>query len=190
MNGRNLIGLLLVIAAVQYSLLVTVCEALRPNYSISKDSLSDLGVGSTAPIYNGSAILLGILTIISSYLIFKEFKRPAFAATILLTGVGAAGVGIFPETVIGIHGTFALLAFLFGAIAAMYSALMVRAGARYLFLLLGIISISMLVLDHFGRTLGLGPGGIERMIVYPVLIWSIAFGGYLIGSQDKKVGKS
>jgi len=26
----------------------------------------------------------------------------------------------------------------------------------------------------------IGPGGMERMIVYPALIWLIAFGGYLM----------
>jgi hypothetical protein len=28
--------------------------------------------------------------------------------------------------------------------------------------------------------LGLGAGGMERMVVYPVLLWSIGFGGYLM----------
>ena len=30
----------------------------------------------------------------------------------------------------------------------------------------------------------LGIGGIERWIVYPVILWVIAFGGYLSGRAD------
>jgi hypothetical protein len=32
--------------------------------------------------------------------------------------------------------------------------------------------------------LGLGPGGMERMIVYPVLVWLIGFSGYLIAVSE------
>jgi len=32
--------------------------------------------------------------------------------------------------------------------------------------------------------LGLGPGGMERMIVWPILVWGTAFGGYLFGSSS------
>jgi hypothetical protein len=34
--------------------------------------------------------------------------------------------------------------------------------------------------------LGLGNGGMERMIVYPVLTWGISFGGYLLGMSHPK----
>jgi hypothetical protein len=35
--------------------------------------------------------------------------------------------------------------------------------------------------------LGLGLGGIERFVVYPLLLWMLGFGAYLIGdSSDKK----
>jgi len=32
-----------------------------------------------------------------------------------------------------------------------------------------------------GHHLGLGPGGIERLIVYPLIIWSMRLGGALMG---------
>jgi hypothetical protein len=34
--------------------------------------------------------------------------------------------------------------------------------------------------------LGIGPGGMERMIVYPELIWFILFSGYLIALSEKQ----
>jgi hypothetical protein len=33
--------------------------------------------------------------------------------------------------------------------------------------------------------LGIGPGGMERMIVYPVLIWLAGFSGHLIVLSEK-----
>jgi len=32
--------------------------------------------------------------------------------------------------------------------------------------------------------LSLGPGGMERMIVYPVLLWVIGFSGYLMSLKN------
>jgi hypothetical protein len=31
--------------------------------------------------------------------------------------------------------------------------------------------------------LGIGRGGIERMIVFPVLMWALGFGGFMMGSK-------
>jgi hypothetical protein len=30
----------------------------------------------------------------------------------------------------------------------------------------------------------IGHGGAERMIVYPAMLWMLAFGGYLMGSRE------
>jgi hypothetical protein len=30
----------------------------------------------------------------------------------------------------------------------------------------------------------LGSGGIERWVVYPLLLWALAFGGYLLGEES------
>jgi len=32
--------------------------------------------------------------------------------------------------------------------------------------------------------LGLGVGGIERIVAYPLLLWVVGFGGYLMGSSQ------
>jgi hypothetical protein len=44
----------------------------------------------------------------------------------------------------------------------------------------GVMTLVATVLYVNGIYLGLGPGGMERMVVYPVLLWSIGFGGYLM----------
>ena len=44
----------------------------------------------------------------------------------------------------------------------------------------GVITLLAIVLYGTDTYLGLGQGGMERMIVYPVLIGGLAFGGYLM----------
>ena len=51
---------------------------------------------------------------------------------------------------------------------------------------MGITALVALVLFVTGNFLTLGRGGMERMIAYPEVLWAIGFGGYLIGSEDKK----
>ncbi len=53
-------GLVLFAGAAQFFLLVLIAEALYPQYSVANNYISDLGVGSTAYIFNTSIVLLGI----------------------------------------------------------------------------------------------------------------------------------
>ena len=38
-----------------------------------------------------------------------------------------------------------------------------------------------------GPDLGLGVGGMERMVVYPMTVWLIALGGYLMAADGAKL---
>ena len=53
---------------------------------------------------------------------------------------------------------------------------------------LGLFSLSLHIMgDMFGIVSAYGPwghGGSERLIVYPVLIWMVALGGYHMGSSS------
>ena len=51
----------------------------------------------------------------------------------------------------------------------------------YFSVFLGIVSLSALVLFASGTYLGLGKGGMERMVAYPALLWVVGFGCYQIG---------
>ncbi len=59
---------------------------------------------------------------------------------------------------------------------------------RFVSLLLGAVSlltlISTLFLGDGSPMTVLGIGGIERWIVYPMILWVIDFGGYLSGRAD------
>ena len=51
--------------------------------------------------------------------------------------------------------------------------------------ILGLIALGALIL-HMGKIyLGLGAGGMEHMIVYPILIWGAGFGGHLMAHPEK-----
>ena len=54
----------------------------------------------------------------------------------------------------------------------------------YLAVVLGLLSLISLALFGLGIYLGLGAGGMERMIAYPTLLWALGFGGHLIGSSE------
>lgn len=180
-NGR-VAGALIFGGAAQFLLLLVVAESLYPKYSVSANYISDLGVGLTAPIFNTSVFLLGALVAVSSFFLHARFGSRLFAATVLLTGIGAAGVGVFPETAGSIHGYFALVTFLFSGISAIVS---VRTGVsaplKAYSVLLGALTIVCLFLYVSGHYYGLGRGGMERLIVYPSLIWALGFSGSIVG---------
>lgn len=105
MYSKRIAGLLCFVGASQFLIIMLICEALYPGYSVSENMISDLGVGSTAAFFNSSIIILGGTTLAS------------------------------------------------------------------------------LLLFVLGSYLGLGPGGMERMVVYPVILWGVGFGGYLMASE-------
>jgi len=54
----------------------------------------------------------------------------------------------------------------------------------YFSVVAGAIKLTATLLFLSGAYFGLDVGGMERMIVYPVLLAGIAFSGYLIGASN------
>jgi len=103
---------------------------------------------------------------------------------IALAGIGALGVGLFPETTGIWHSIFSLVVFLFAGLAALVTARFQRKPMFYFSIILGLVTLVALVLYIGSEYLGLGPGGMERMVVYPVLVWSIGFGGHMMATDE------
>ena len=99
---------------------------------------------------------------------------------LILSSIGALGVALFPETAGPVHAIFSLIVFLFGGLAAVASFQLEELPMNYLSILLGAVSLTALGLTISGTNLGLGPGGMERMIAYPALFWLIGFGSHLM----------
>ena len=187
LDDTKVAGTLLFLGAVQFLIVLVVAEALYPNYSVSLNYISDLGVGSTALIFNSSVFLLGLLVVAGAYFIREAFKSNFLFITLTLTGIGAMMVGLFPETAGVMHTIASLITFLFGGLAAIVSYRVEKPPFSYLSVVLGALGLVGLGLFASGNYLSLGVGGMERMIAHPVLLWAVGFGGHLVShSKDAK----
>lgn len=187
LDDTKVAGTLLFLGAVQFLIVLVVAEALYPNYSVSLNYISDLGVGSTALIFNSSVFLLGLLVVAGAYFIREAFKSNFLFITLTLTGIGAMMVGLFPETAGVMHTIASLITFLFGGLAAIVSYKVENPPFSYLSVVLGALGLVGLGLFASGNYLSLGVGGMERMIAHPVLLWAVGFGGHLVShSKDAK----
>jgi hypothetical membrane protein len=189
-DRKVLAGALLFVGAVQFIIGMILAEVSYPGYNTSTNFISDLGAQQTsAPIFNASVSLLGILVIAASYLIWKEFSNVIVSALFFLSGIGSLGVGIFPESAGTIHMVVSLIAFLFGGLSAIASVWIVRPPFSYLSILLGAIGLIALGLFASGSYLGIGPGGMERVVAYPIILWLAGFGGYLMSPYRQELKK-
>lgn len=176
-------GALLMIGSIQYIIVMIVAEALYPNYSISNNFISDLGVGPTAVIFNPSIIIFGLLVIAASYVLFKNTGNRLHSLMLFLAGAGAAMVGLFPLYWGIVHDLSAATAFSAGGFAAILTYWYTRQPFRWFSVAIGIFSLASLQLFMLGIYLGIGQGGMERMIAYPVILWVACYGGYLSASE-------
>jgi len=184
-NGR-IAGILFFIAVSQFVFGLTIAEARYSGYSISVNYISDLGVGPSSMIFNSSVFLLGLLLIIGAYFLQCALNFKVLTVLLVLTAVGTMGVGVFTENYKAIHPVVSIVAFLFGGLAAIASYKLLKLPFSVLCVIFGLMTISALALFASKTYLGLGVGGMERMIVYPILMWGAGFGGYLIGYPEKR----
>ncbi len=189
MNNRELAGIFIFVGAVQFIIGMVLAEIFYPGYNVSGNYISDLGATCngtciiyqpTAFIFNTSVIILGILILLGSYCIWQEFQNIIISIQIALSGLGAVGVGLFPETAGSLHLIVSFIAFFFAALSAIAASKLVKPPFTYFSMVLGIASLAALALFALKFYMGLGPGGLERMIAYPVLLWAVGFGGYLM----------
>lgn len=173
-------GALIFIGATQFIICMVIAEALYPGYSVSGNFISDLGVGDVAIIFNSSVFILGVTIVASVYFLMQTYPYKLLLTFLILCGIGAMGVGIFPETYGIIHTIVSLITFLFGALSAITSYKIQKPPLSHFAVILGLMSLIALVLFGAGIYLGLDRGGMERMIAYPTLLWAIGFAGSLI----------
>jgi hypothetical membrane protein len=178
-------GVLFFIAATQFVLGLIVTEALYPGYSISKSEISYLGLGPSAMVFNASIFLLGLLIIVGTYFLQRAFNVKILTVLLTLATLGFMVVGIFTHYSQQIHFISALVALLFDGLSAIYSYKLMKLTISLINILLGLITLPASVLYIVKQYLGLGTWGMERIIVYPNLIWTLGFGSYLITLSKK-----
>ncbi len=182
MNRAATAGLLLFLAILQFFMFFRVAESIYPGYSVSNNYISDLGVGPAAGVFNTSIILLGLGVMAAAYLALPAFKSRVLSVLVGLAGFGAMGVGVFPENVPVLHTVMSFITFFFAGVAAVYAGRIFKQAIGMLSLISGLTSLAALALFATNNYLGLGHGGMERMIVYPVLAWGLLIAGYLLSA--------
>lgn len=163
-------------------------------YSTHFNDISDLG--STRPpdskiyqpsatIFNSTMVLAGLLLLVSNIVVFLKFRKWGFSIPYVLFATGILGVGIFPGNVALFHRLFAMLTFVMGSFMCITSFFLIKGYLGKAGVVIGTASLIFL----FGANLFIpywGSGGTERWVAYPILIWLIAFGGYLLGYATQR----
>jgi hypothetical membrane protein len=119
---------------------------------------------------------------------------------LLLMALAAMSVGVFTKDFTLAHGAVSSGAFFFAGLSALAAAKVMKKPLSLVSIILGVMTLTALALFSSGMVtsgsltstealdssfyLGLGPGGMERMIIYPVLMWLAAFGGHLVTKQE------
>jgi hypothetical membrane protein len=141
--------------------------------------------GNYAAIFNVSIIFAGALGIASAYFIQQAFKNRLFTSLLMINTFCNILIGVFAEDIsMPMHGISALIGLIFGLGATFMSSRFVKSPLSYAPIILGGVTLLAIVLQGSGFYLGLGLGGIERLEIYPYLLWVLGFGAYLIGESS------
>lgn len=199
-SREKVAGIFFFVAATQFVLGLTVAEALHPGFSMSANYISDLGIGSSSIIFNSSVFLLGLLILVGTYFLRHLSNFQAVSILLLLMAIGAIGVGVFTKDFRSAHGVMASMTFFFSGLSAMSSFKVLKKPLSLMSLILGVMTLGALALFSLGMItsgsltsdiaydsnfyIGLGPGGMEHMIVYPVLMWLAGFSWHLVTQRE------
>lgn len=169
----------------------TVCRIVSPTSALSICS----------PLYklmNVSFVLLGVTLILGALLtrqVFLEARlRTMGLALIGIAGIGPILVGLAPENVnTGVHVTGAALQFICGNMGLIGMGLLLyRRHHKSLGLtsltcgMSGLLALVLFMVCRLAdRNLGLGVGGWERVVVYPLPIWTIGMGLIILIKQPQ-----
>ncbi len=195
-----------IVGVVQFLIGMAVAQAGYgpPTYSLTGNYISDLGAaycgywhggGAFTGFYvcspwhlafNLSIVALGILLVVGTVLVYPAFRpgaaRVVWFGLFAIAAAGAIGVGLFPEDVnTSAHVVSALAAFAGSSLALVVLGAGIARDARWRGYpiytvasgLLGLLALVLFGLKIYGP---LGVGGMERLIVAPVLLWAVVVG--------------
>jgi hypothetical membrane protein len=138
-SNEKLAGTLFFIAASQFILALVIAEALYPGYSISTNYISDLGVGPSQMVFNSSVFLLGMLLISGTCFLKRALNFRVLTVLLIVTAIGAMGVGVFTEHYGTIHGVASFISFLFGGLSAIVSSRLLKSRFSIVAVILGLM---------------------------------------------------
>ncbi len=197
----ELLGPLLWVSSIQYFIVqLIVIAAWTVPHSWKNNFISDLGNTECAPyaglavcsplhlVMNVSFIVFGLTMAIGSLYLLGQFERTKLSrvafALMMLSGLGTILVGLFPENTVGpLHVFGAFLGLGVGNLSVLLMGISLRPihpAIRVYTVISACISLTAFALFAIGVHLGLGRGGMERLISYPFTVWMIVFGLYVL----------
>jgi hypothetical membrane protein len=189
--GLRFAGAALFVLAAQFMTVIMIAASIAPGYDVPRGAISDLGIiEETALLFNASLIAVGVLNIVGGYLLYRAYRKAWLLGVFVLAGLGAIGAGVFPLDNGGLHTLFALAAFVAFNVEAIGAVAVARGPMKAISAIagtIGLVFVVLMVIGDGGNPAAFGPighGGTERMIVYPAMLWMLAFGGYLMAGQE------
>jgi len=181
-------GALLLLAGTVNIIFNTISEGIYPGYNLGTNALSDMGaIGSqTYLLWNTQLMVTGILSLMGVILFLRSsvLPIPSLRTAWILYVVPPLGeivVSLFPEnSILALHAIGAFMVFIFGGLGSVYTYTFTKSPFRYLAVLLGVVSLLAMALFAVPSVVGFGIA--ERLVVYPINIWTISFAGYLMST--------
>lgn len=166
------------------------------HYSTRTDEISDLGAtmfhGAIAEpsgrIFNCTMMVTGIMIMAGAVCSCVTHRSRLFMLLTLLLGTGVLGVGIFPRTHHEVHQVLSMVTFISGGFAAASSSMVTRGPFRYIAIVLGLTTLTSVAIGPTLLVGILGGGGVERWVAYPIVLWMVGYGGYVLGTAGHGAG--
>jgi len=186
-DDATVAGSLFVAVPALFVTTLTVAAAMVPGYHVGADAISELGVApETALLFNGAIVVTGIANAVAGRYYYRRHGAAWLLALFVLGGVGSAGVGVFPMDTGAPHAVAAFVAFTGVNLQTVGAAARFDGPLRVAGVVAGLVGLGALAWFLLGGGEGaaaygaLGYGGVERLIVYPALLWTVALGGALL----------
>jgi hypothetical membrane protein len=195
MNNLKISGALLFLAGSIILMGIITAEAFYPSgYTTANSEISDLGATlppnsvsyqPSATIFNTTMWFSGLMILVASLYQHFHFKKIIFTIPITLLGIGLVGVGFFPGDKVPYHGMASLLTFTSGGLAGFFSFKITAAPFKYFAFVFGLITLVVLFTAQNYIPI-IGDGGTERWVAYPVVLWLVGIGGFLLNQSHTK----
>ena len=163
----------------------------------TRQEISDLGgtgpperlvTQPSAMIFDTIMLIAGVLLLAGAFVLWQLYRDRLLTVAAALFGAGAFLVGVFPGNTTP-HWFVALIAFVFSALTAIAAFRVTSAPFRFISLSVGLLSLIALIVSYLGDSnpiaKSIGIGGVERWVVFPVVLWLACYGGYLLASEHR-----
>jgi hypothetical membrane protein len=163
----------------------------------TRQEISDLGgtrpphglvTQPSAMIFDTTMLIAGVLLLAGAFALWRLYRNRLLTVVSTLFGAGVFLVGVFPGNTAP-HPYVAMIAFVFSALTAIAAFRVTHGPFRFMSLFVGLLSLASLIAGELGDNSlfvqSIGIGGVERWVVFPIILWLAFFGGYLLATGHR-----